>query len=92
LAIVLWEKENKFKQKKLVLSEKREKISNFFMKKHLLHNIHNNDKKKFNQNTSWNSMYFQPEGKKEFQIMFIINIYLFIFQSSSSDFTLSLPS
>jgi hypothetical protein len=37
-------------------------------------------------------MYLQPEGKKVFQIMFIINIYLFIFQSSSSDFTLSLPS
>jgi hypothetical protein len=62
------------------------------MKKHILHNCHNNDKFFKNQNTSWNSLYFQPEGKKEFQIMFIINIYLFIFRSSSSDFTLSLPS
>jgi hypothetical protein len=49
------------------------------MKKHLLHNIHNTDFEKLNQNTSWNSLYFQPKGKKEFQIMFIINIYLFIY-------------
>jgi hypothetical protein len=50
------------------------------MKKHLLHNIHNNDNFFYNQNTSWNSLYCQLEGK-EFQIMFIINIYLFIFRS-----------
>jgi hypothetical protein len=50
--MLVMSKRKQTQAKKIVLSEKREKISNFFMKKHLLHNIHNNHNLKKNQNTS----------------------------------------
>jgi hypothetical protein len=58
------------------------------MKGHLLYNIHNSDKKnwKQNQNSSCISLYCQPKGRKEFQVVFVTNVFVLL---SGVDFNLS---
>jgi len=81
---------SRLKIKKSNFLMKKVELSSFFMKGHLLHNIHNNDNKNQSKiKTKAEKLYYhQPRRKKEFQFS-LLPMYFFLL--SNADLTLSSP-